>query len=111
MLDTIQHIVENDMEPWKLGAMVALILSAIAWCRWQHLRDQRAMLKVAKGQARLYYQAAAMEIDEIGQRVAEHDRIFEMGQIDPDQEAIDAAIRESDAEEEEARAHAKAIAA
>ena len=104
MIQAIQQL-QQDMEPWKLACMAGLILSAVVYC-WLGARQENARMRaLARAEVRPYLAYAVDEIERMGEMVQDHDRALSVLTQDPEQEAIDAAIAEADAEAEEAHEH------
>lgn len=104
MIQTIQQTAQ-DMQPWKLALYAGLVLAAVLYCWLGKLAEDRRIARIALVQARPMLAYAMDELDRLHATVQDHDRALEALTADPDQEAIDAAIAETDNEADEAEAY------
>ena len=104
MIQAIQQL-QQDMGGEKIALLSGLVAFAIVWCWWQQARERRAMARVARKETNRLLPLIEPLADATfatAELVAEHDRALSVLTQDPEQEAIDAAIAEADAEAEEA---------
>jgi hypothetical protein len=92
-------------EPWKLALCAALILTVIVWTAWTRRRENAYVRAIARSEGSkvvALIEPLADAVFDTAEMVAAHGRVIELAQADPEQEAIDAAIAESEAEEHQA---------
>ena len=96
----VEYITQDTV--WKLYLMVGLILTLVVWKAWTSRREDARIERIAQAEAGYHASYVMDRVNQQGRAIERVERVLDYAAADPEQEAIDAAIAESEAEEHQA---------